>query len=106
LPGRQAWSIIPTDEVASIASLRYLKKFRELVDAESGFSEERSQSPFGELLMVGDCQAAMRRRHLTKNDVASSLPVESETELPERFHGIAPETTGSLVIRGLPLLLQ
>jgi len=64
------------------------KKFCELVDVEAGFAEERSQSSFAQLLMVGDGQVAMRRGRLTKNDVTSALPVESVTELPERFHRI------------------
>jgi len=52
------------------------EKFSEFLDGQACLSDDRTQRPLGNFLMVGNGQAAIGWGLLPKNHVAASLPIQ------------------------------
>ena len=56
----------------------------EFIDGESGFSNDGSQSSFGELVVVRNGKTTKWFDRLTEDDVAAALVIKFITDLPQR----------------------
>ena len=69
-----------------------LQQFDKLLDRKSCVTDDGSQSALGELLVVWDADASMRRLLLPENHVAPGLMVEWKSDFGQRLHEVSPRT--------------
>ena len=62
----------------------------ELVHVQARLPDDGSQRTFGYFLVVGHGDAPVRRRRLSKNYVATTLPIPLVPSFPQGFHYLAP----------------
>ena len=83
----------------------WLKKRLEAFHAQSGLSDESPKGALGELTMIRDREAAMRRLMMANDDVTPRLVVDNVANLLECSVACFPETTGKWVTWGPPPFL-
>jgi hypothetical protein len=70
------------------------KKSTELLYRESRFTDDGSERPFCNLLVIGDDQSPVRRILMSKDHVASSLPIELVASVPKSTHDLPTRSDG------------
>jgi hypothetical protein len=58
------------------------------INRRARLTDDRSQGPFGHLIVIRDGEASMRRVDLAKYDVATSLMVDPVADLLQRLDDI------------------
>ena len=76
-------------DLFSTSSVQGLEKLFEFPNGQACLSDDRTQRPLGNFLMVGNGQASVWWGLLPQNHVATALPVEHITDLTHSIHHFA-----------------